>query len=48
MTPLSRLPNQSKADTIQAIEFRLAFKKALKLAVDVADGGKFYVDSEEL
>ena len=40
--------DQSKADTIQAIEFRLAFKKALKLAVDVADGGKFYADSEEL
>ena len=40
--------DQSKADTIQAIEYRLAFKKALRLAVDVADGGKFYVDSEEL
>jgi hypothetical protein len=40
--------DQSKADTIQAIEYRLAFKKALRLAVDVADGGKFYADSEEL
>lgn len=42
--------DQSKADTIQAIEYRLAFKKALRLAVDVAESesGKFYADSEEL
>lgn len=40
--------DQGKADTIQAIEYRLAFKKALKLAVDVAESAKFYVDSEEL
>jgi hypothetical protein len=37
-----------KEDTIQAIEYRLAFKKALKLAVDIAEREKFYVDSEEL
>jgi len=40
--------DQSKADTIQAIEYRLAFKKALKSAVDVARSGQFYLDSEEL
>eukprot|EP00553_Chaetoceros_curvisetus_P011215 CAMPEP_0204642240 /NCGR_PEP_ID=MMETSP0717-20131115/51580_1 /ASSEMBLY_ACC=CAM_ASM_000666 /TAXON_ID=230516 /ORGANISM="Chaetoceros curvisetus" /LENGTH=375 /DNA_ID=CAMNT_0051662999 /DNA_START=664 /DNA_END=1791 /DNA_ORIENTATION=+ len=40
--------DQSKADTIQAIEYRLAFKKALKLAADVAESDKFFVDSEEL
>ncbi|KAK1742711.1 hypothetical protein QTG54_006308 [Skeletonema marinoi] len=40
--------DQSKADTIQAIEYRLAFKKALKLAVDVARSGQFYLDSDEL
>lgn len=40
--------DQSKADTIQAIEYRLAFKKALKLTADVAKSHKFYVDSEEL
>lgn len=37
-----------KEDTIQAIEYRLAFKKALQLAVDLAEREKFYVDSEEL
>jgi hypothetical protein len=37
-----------KEDTIQAIEYRLAFKKALQLAVDIAEREKFYVDSEEL
>lgn len=40
--------DQSKADTIQAIEYRLAFKKALRLTADVAESHKFYVDSEEL
>lgn len=38
----------NKADAIQAIEFRLAFKKALKLAMDVAERETFLVDSEEL
>jgi len=41
--------DQMKADTIQAIEYRLAFKKALKLAVDIAEREKgFYEDTEEL
>jgi len=40
--------DQGKADTIQAIMYRLAFKKALQLAVDVAESEKFYVDTEEL
>lgn len=37
-----------KADAIQAIEFRLAFKKALKLAAEVAEREHFFNDSEEL
>jgi hypothetical protein len=40
--------DQGKADTIQAITYRLAFKKALQLAVDIAESEKFYVDMEEL
>ena len=38
----------NKADAIQAIEYRLAFKKALRLAVEVAEREKFFVDSDEL
>jgi len=38
----------SKADSVQAIEYRLAFKKALKLVADVAERERFYDDSEEL
>jgi len=38
----------NKADAIQAIEFRLAFKKALRLTAEVAKKEKFLVDSEEL
>ena len=38
----------NKADAIQAIEYRLAFKKALRLAVEVAEREKFFVDTDEL
>jgi len=38
----------NKADAIQAIEYRLAFKKALQLAVIVAEREKFFVDTDEL
>ena len=38
----------SKADAIQAIEFRLAFKKALRLAMEVSEREIFLSDSEEL
>lgn len=38
----------NKADAIQAIEYRLAFKSALRLAIDVAEHGRFLVDVEEL
>ena len=37
-----------EADTIQAIEYRVAFKKALTLAIEVAEGGTFFNDAEEL
>lgn len=40
--------DQNKGDAIQAIEFRLVFKKGLQLAVDVAEREKFLVDTEEL
>ena len=40
--------DKSKADTIQAIEYRIAFKKALELAVAAAESGKFYADLDEL
>jgi hypothetical protein len=36
------------SDVIQAIEYRIAFKKALTLVVTVADGGIFHVDGDEL
>ena len=38
----------NKADAIRAIEYRLAFKKALQLAVDVAERGHFFDDNDEL
>jgi hypothetical protein len=38
----------NKADAIQAIEYRLAFKKALRLAVEVDEREKFDVDTDEL
>jgi len=38
----------NKADAIQAIEYRMAFKKALKLTVEMAERGAFFLDSEEL
>lgn len=38
----------NKANAIQAIEFRLAFKKALRLAMEVAENDIFFVDTEEL
>ena len=35
----------NKKDVIQAIEYRMAFKRALRLAVEVAEKeGMFYVD----
>lgn len=37
-----------KADVVQAIQYRLAFKKAMKLAADVAEAGQFFDDSDEL
>ncbi|KAL7536266.1 hypothetical protein ACHAWF_005418 [Thalassiosira exigua] len=40
--------DMNKADAIQAIEFRLAFKKALRLAMDIAEKESFLVDTEEL
>mmetsp|Transcript_38323 Transcript_38323/g.92429 ORF Transcript_38323/g.92429 Transcript_38323/m.92429 type:complete len:431 (-) Transcript_38323:39-1331(-) len=36
----------NKADAIRAIEFRLAFKKALWMSVEVAEGGVFLEDRE--
>lgn len=38
----------NKADAIQAIEYRLAFKKALQLAIEVAEREKFFDDTDEL
>lgn len=38
----------NKADVVQAVEYRLAFKEALKLAMDVAEKGTFVEDSDEL
>ena len=38
----------NKADAIQAIEFRLAFKRALRLTMDAAEREIFLTDSEEL
>lgn len=37
-----------KGDIIQAIQYRLALKKAMKLAADIADAGQFVDDSDEL
>ena len=37
-----------KADAVTAMEYRLAFKMALRLGLDVAEKGHFLVDSEEL
>ena len=34
-------------DAIRAIEYRLAFKKALQLAVDVAQREHFFVDMDD-
>jgi hypothetical protein len=36
------------ADAIRAIEYRLVFKKALQLAVDVAEREPFFVNKDEL
>eukprot|EP00804_Cyclotella_cryptica_P014244 CCRYP_005652-RA/>CCRYP_005652-RA protein AED:0.02 eAED:0.02 QI:49/0/0.5/1/1/1/2/0/421 len=38
----------NKADVVQAVEYRLAFKEALKLAMDIAQKGTFEEDSDEL
>lgn len=38
----------NKADVVQAVEYRLAFKEALQLAMDVAEKGTFVEDSDEL
>ena len=38
----------NKADAIQAIGYRLAFKKALRLATETAEKAKFLIDTEEL
>lgn len=38
----------NKTDTIQAIEFRLAFKKALKLTMEVAKRNDFFADQDEM
>ena len=35
------------ADAIRAIEYRLVFKKALQLAVDVAEREHFFVNKDE-
>jgi hypothetical protein len=37
-----------KADVVQAIAYRLAFKQALRLAADIAEKGTFVEDSDEL
>jgi len=40
--------DRNKKDVIQAIEYRMAFKKALRLAVEVAEmEGAFYMDDME-
>ena len=36
------------SDVIQAIEYRIAYKKALTLVVNVANSGIFHVDGDEL
>ena len=36
------------SDVIQAIEYRIAYKKALTLVVNIADGGIFHLDVDEL
>jgi hypothetical protein len=36
------------ADAIRAIEYRLVFKKALQLTVDVAEREPFFVNKDEL
>ncbi len=36
------------ADAIRAIEYRLVFKKALQLAVDVAEREPFFGNKDEL
>ena len=36
------------SDVIQAIEYRIAYKKALALVVNVANSGIFHVDGDEL
>ncbi|KAL3816110.1 hypothetical protein ACHAXA_011607 [Cyclostephanos tholiformis] len=38
----------NKADAIRAIEYRLAFKRALQLVVTVAERDQFFVDKDEL
>lgn len=38
----------NKEDVVRAIQYRLALKKALKLAKDLADSGSFADDSDEL
>ena len=43
-----RTVDVNEADVIQAIEYRLAFKKALRLAVEVAERAKFLAASDEL
>ena len=40
--------DMKKADAIQATEFRVAFKKALRLAMKTAEQEAFLKDSEEL
>ncbi|KAL3764530.1 hypothetical protein ACHAW5_004794 [Stephanodiscus triporus] len=38
----------NEEDAVQAIEYRIAFKKALQLAIDVAEREKFFDDTDEL
>ena len=42
------IEDANAADVVMAIEFRLAFKKALQLAVDVAEREHFFDDKDEL
>eukprot|EP00581_Thalassiosira_minuscula_P029135 CAMPEP_0183787662 /NCGR_PEP_ID=MMETSP0739-20130205/67659_1 /TAXON_ID=385413 /ORGANISM="Thalassiosira miniscula, Strain CCMP1093" /LENGTH=474 /DNA_ID=CAMNT_0026031753 /DNA_START=26 /DNA_END=1454 /DNA_ORIENTATION=- len=40
--------DQNRVDAVQAMEYRLAFKKALKFATEVAERDIFLIDSDEL
>ena len=38
----------NEGDVIQAMEYRLAIKKALRLAAEIAEQGTFLADTDEL